>query len=193
MLHSLSGKLILKTKNFAVIEAAGIGFKILISSKTVNKLPKINSKAKLFCYLNIKQEGAEIYGFLSEKELQFFELITSVSGIGPKSAISILGKLNHEKLSSAIKNKKIDLISGIAGIGSKKAERIILELKDKIKSGANASLDDDFKDIQLALKGLGYGKSDIESVLEFLSSPNFEKKKIEEKLKSGLKFLFKKA
>ncbi len=191
MIYSLSGKLILKNPQFAVIEASGIGFKVITSSKASKNLPKIGSKTKIFCYTNVKQDGIEIFGFLDEKELKIFELINSISGIGPKSAIAILGKLNYEKFLAAVTNKRADLIAEISGIGRKKAERIILELKDKIKASGSMSIEeiDSEKDLKSVLKNLGYKQKEIEEALDNIPQ---SAKKIEEKLKFSIKFLSKK-
>lgn len=192
MLYSLSGKLLIKKPQFIAVETNGIGFKVFISSKTLKNLPKINSKIKLFCSFVIRQETPEVYGFLNENELEIFELLLSISGIGPKSALGILGNLKIEKFIAVVSQGRSDLLSKSWGIGKKKAQRIILELKDKIKKSKTEVDFSDFdsnKDIVSALKNLSYKKEDIESALESISSKN---KKVEEKLKEALKFLSRK-
>ena len=189
MFYSLSGKLITKKPQFIVVETNGIGFKVFISSKTLENLPKINSKIKLFCSFIMRQENPEIYGFLSEKELEFFELLISISSVGPKSAMGILGGPKIEKFMAVISQGRADLLSKSWGIGKKKAQRIVLELKDKIKKSRTEidilGLDFD-KDIKSALKNLGYKEKDIESALDNISSKS---KKVEEKLKEAIKLL----
>ncbi len=191
MIYSLSGKFIVKKPQFVVVEVNGIGFKVFTSIRTLKNIPKINSKIKLFCSFRVRQEMPEIYGFFDEKELEIFELLNSISGVGPKSALGILSKLKIEKLLHAINQGRADAISASWGIGKKKAERIVLELKDKIKkstfSGDADTFDSD-KDIKSALKNLGYKQKEIEEALEQIP-PKI--KKTEDRLKTVIKFLSK--
>jgi Holliday junction DNA helicase RuvA len=189
MLYSLSGKLIVKKSQFVVIEANGIGFRVFVSAKTHKNLPKVGSKARVFCHLNISQNGSEIYGFSDEKELELFNLLTSVNGIGPKSAITILGNLKVDKFLSIIVHGKPELISDAWGIGRKKAERIVLELKDKIKKSGLVGDVSEFesdKDVKSALKNLGYKQKEVQEALDNLPTGV---KKAEDRLKHVLKFL----
>ncbi len=191
MIYSLSGKLIVKKPQFVVVEVNGIGFKVFASTRTLKNIPKINSKIKLFCSFRVRQEMPEIYGFFDEKELEIFELLNSISGVGPKSALGILSKLKIEKLLHAINQGRADAISASWGIGKKKAERIVLELKDKIKKSAfsgDADTFDSDKDIKSALKNLGYKQKEIEEALEQIP-PKI--KKTEDRLKTVIKFLSK--
>lgn len=189
MIYSLLGKLIVKNSQFAVIEANGIGFKIFISIKVFQQLPKIGSRLKLFCYSHIRQDGFELYGFLTEEELKIFELLNSISNIGPKIALKLLGSLKIGALSAAIDDGRTELLMKTSGIGKKTAERIILELRGKIKSEKNEEIialmeaDDD---IEAALKKMGYKQGEIKSALKNIS-PKI--KKIEERLKAALKIL----
>lgn len=194
MLYSLSGKLIIKKPQFAVIEASGFGLKILISDKTSKNLPKIGLKTKLFCSLIVRRDGVDIYGFLSEKELEVFELLNSVSGIGPKSALEIAGVSNVEKFLTAVSDARIDILEKSWGISRKKSERIVLELKDKLGKfkkidlkGETLDLNFD-KDLKSVLKNLGYKQKEVEEAVK-----NFPKKpeKLEERLKLALKILSK--
>ncbi|MEK7162762.1 MAG: Holliday junction branch migration protein RuvA [Patescibacteria group bacterium] len=195
MLYSLFGKLILKKTQFAVIEVAGFGLKILISEKTSKNLPKIESEIKFFCFLAIKRGGVDICGFLSEKELEIFELLNSVSGIGPKSALEITGVSNIEKFLAAVSGARADILEKSFGIGKKKAERIVLELKDKLGKFKTIdlkgeALDLDFdNDLKSVLKNLGYKQNEIEEAIKNLPE---EPGKLEERLKAALKILNKK-
>ncbi|MEK7149832.1 MAG: Holliday junction branch migration protein RuvA [Patescibacteria group bacterium] len=190
MIYLIYGKLIHKNLVFIVVEIGGIGYKIFVSQRTYKELPKNGTKIKVFCYHRIKQEEIpELYGFLSEKELEIFELLISISGVGPKSALSILGVVKLDKFLAAVQQGRADLISKSWGIGKKKAERIILELKGKIKNikihGEIALLESD-NDLESALKNLGYKQKEIEHTL---SSIPEKIKKIEERLKLALRFL----
>ncbi len=191
MLYSLSGKLIAKKPTFAVVEANGIGFKIFISSRLFKKLPPAGSHIKIFCSVYLKKDGVDFYGFLAEKEKELFELVNSAPGIGPKSALAILDSFSKEKLFSAINEGRSDLVAGACGVGPKKAERLILELRNKIKKTYNENnsltLKAD-KEIEAILKNLGYKQSEIGEAIKYLPE---KAKKLEERLKLALKFLSK--
>lgn len=189
MIYSLSGKLIVKKQGFIVIEVNGIGFKIFVSSETERKLPKIRERFFLFCYTSVKQDGIELYGFLTEKELEIFELLISTDGVGPKAGLKILGITKIDGLLSAIKQGRSDLLTRAAGIGDKKAQRIVLELRDKIKhhkSEEEMALMETDIDIEKALKNLGYNQSEIKEVFKNIPS---KIKKVEDRLKAALKIL----
>ncbi len=189
MLYSLSGKLIIKKPQFAVIEANGLGFKIFISSKTFRKLPKLNSRIKLFCYVYNYQNGAELYGFLEEKEREIFELLNSISGIGPKAALKILDEMRIESLLAAISRGRSDLLTKAVGIGRKKAARIILELSDKIKKqGIEKDVDlmEAEFDLEEILKSLGYKQNEAREAIRKIPQKT---KKLEDRLKLALKIL----
>lgn len=192
MFYSLSGKLIAKKPQFAAVEVNGAGFKVFISSKTLKNLPALNSKVRLFCAFVVRQEQPEIYGFLTEQELEIFELLNSISGVGPKSALGILGNFKTDKLLAAVGQGRVDLLSESCGVGKKKAQRIVMELKDKIKKSkiiGDFSEIDVNREIASALKNLGYKEKDIESVLE---KAVFKGKKLEEKVKEALKIISRK-
>lgn len=189
MIYSISGKLIVKNSQFAVIEANGIGFKVFISIKDFRQLPKIGSRLKLFCYSHVRQDGLELYGFLTEEELKTFELLNSISNIGPKIALKLLGSIKIDALSAAIDNGRTELLMKTSGVGKKTAERIILELRGKIKGGKDneiISLMEADDDIEAALKKLGYKPGEIKTALKNIP-PKI--KKVEDRLKMALKTL----
>lgn len=192
MIYSLSGKLLVKKSNFIVIEAGGIGFKVFVSSKALRKLPKIGLRAKLFCYTNVRQDGLELYGFSDEEELEIFELFISINGIGPKIALRILSELPIDSVLSAIDKNRPDVLSKISGVGKKTAERIILELRGKIKikntqkGEESISIMEINEDLEKALKNLGYKQNEIKDALMDIPS---KISKIDERLKIALKNL----
>ena len=189
MIYSISGKLIIKKPQFAVVEASGIGFKILISNRTFRQLPKIGKGVKLFSHLHIYDSNAEIYGFSEERELEIFELLISINGIGPKAGLKILGVLKADNLLAAVKGGRSDLLVKAAGVGAKKANRIVLELKDKIgreiKLGKADDIETDLK-LEEILRSLGYKKAEIEIAAKNI---NPKLKTLEERLKATLKNL----
>jgi len=192
MLYSLSGKLIIKKPQFVVIETAGISFKIFVSPRTSRNLPKIGSKAKLFCATLLTRENIELYGFLSQQELEIFELMNSISGVGPKAVLKILNEMRPESLLAAISRGRSDLLIKTAGVGQKKANRIILELADKIKKQKSEAeigqMEFDF-DLEEILKSLGYKQNQIREVIRKIP---IKAKTIQEKIKFALKTLSRK-
>jgi Holliday junction DNA helicase RuvA len=200
MLYSLSGKIIVKKSDFVVMETAGIGFKVAVSRRTSRDLPKVGKRAKLFCALSVSRDAIDLYGFSDEKELEMFEMLNSINGVGPKSALGILSSFPIERFLAVVSRGRSDLLAKSSGVGRKKAERIILELKDKIKYAkaltnrrARMKLNEEAlplmeADIEIegALKELGYKRSEIIEALEKLPP---KVRKTEERLKAALKFL----
>lgn len=168
MLYSISGKLASKKENFIVLESFGIGFKIFIPGNIFKNLPAVGENLKVFVYLYLRQDGFELYGFLNEKELFLFEKLNSISGIGPKSAIGILGVAPLEQLTAAINEGKVDLLTRASGIGKKTAERIILELKGRLGVEDQAqiiSLMESDVELEETLVSLGYSRSQAKNAI----------------------------
>lgn len=192
MIHSLNGALASRKENFIVVENGGIGYKIIVNARTLESLPDEGNQVKFFCHLYVREDRLELYGFLTEKELRLFELFNSVSGIGPKLAIGLLGMDKAENIVAAIMENRPDLLTRVSGVGGKTAERIILELKNKIKPLAGAAsaqqMEADF-DAEEVLINLGYQKR---TAREALNSLPKSIQKIEDRLKEALKILGKK-
>lgn len=168
MIYSIFGKLIAKKEYFIVVDVGGIGYKLFISLGTAQNLPSLGSEIKVFCYPYLRQDGLELYGFLTEKELSLFEKLNSVSGVGPKSALGILGVAKTNQLIAAINEGKIDLLTRVSGIGKKTAERIILELKGKLKIEDSAkilTLMESDIELEETLISLGYTKQEAKSAI----------------------------
>lgn len=161
MIYCIRGVLKRKEGKSAVIAVGGLDFQIAVSLGTSERLPAVGGELELFTYLHLKEGGADLYGFLSESERRFFEALISVTGIGPRSALSILGVAPAEQLAATIAKGEVDLLQKSSGIGRKTAERIVLELKDKISSQADegmAGVREGDSDILEALVSLGYRK-----------------------------------
>lgn len=189
MLYSLTGKLVEAGDNFLVLEIGGIGLKVFTHRRTLSDLPLIGSNLKIFSYLYIREEGSEIYGFLNPQELGFFELLISVSGVGPKSALSVMDVAELKNLLAAIKEERPDLLTRAAGIGRKIGERIILELKGKVRldeSGEAVKRMESDADLVETLCSLGYRRDEARIALEKAGGSN---KKIEDRLRFALKIL----
>ena len=136
MFYYISGKLALLQPGFAVVDAGGVGYRLTISQNTYDTLPRSAADAhkdvRLYTYMAIREDDLELFGFASETELSSFKMLLTVSGVGPKAAISILSLLTPEKFALAVCTEDQKTISKASGVGPKTAARIILELKDKL-------------------------------------------------------------
>lgn len=175
MFSYIKGKLVSKLVNYIIVEVGGIGFKIFMSTSSISKLNE-NEEVKIHTYMQVKEDDISLYGFITSEELRMFELLISVSGIGAKSAITMLSSITPSSFALAIISNDIKSLTKIPGIGNKTAQRIVLELKDKLKTEESISNDneeiiiaikDDNKSSEAiqALKVLGYTNSEIEKVL----------------------------
>lgn len=192
MYYSISGKLVNRKENFVVVETGGIGYKIFIGSRTAAALPELNKDIKLFCGFYVREDRQDLYGFFTEEELRLFELFNAVPGIGPKSALELLTIGKPENLIAAIIENRPDILTRVSGIGRKTADRIILELKSKVKlpeAGKLTKQLDIDSEIEAALVNLGYQRNEVKEVLDKMPGDHVN---LEERLKTALKFLSKK-
>lgn len=133
MFYHVRGILIVCESGFAVVECGGVGYSLTISLNTAEKLgAKMNQEVRLFTHLAVREDGVELYGFATKEELSAFRLLISVSGVGPKAAMSILSQLSTDKFAYAVSTEDVKTLSRAPGVGAKTAARIVLELKDKI-------------------------------------------------------------
>ncbi|HUC31431.1 MAG TPA: Holliday junction branch migration protein RuvA [Candidatus Paceibacterota bacterium] len=168
MIYSIAGTLALKEASFAVVETGGLGLKLFASKTTLEGLPSAGTDVKFFCHLHVREDALDLFGFTSADELEFFEMLISVSGVGPRSALAILDTAPLNELSAAIKEGRPDLLTRAAGIGRKTAERVIVELKTKVqssKSGAVVEKMQTDSDLVEALMSLGYHRDQARSAL----------------------------
>ena len=208
MFYYISGKLAMANPTTAVIDAGGVGYKLTISENTYNSLPPRHTvespTAKLFTYMAVREDGIELFGFANEQELSSFKLLLTVSGVGPKAAISILSLLTPEKFALAVCTEDRKTISKANGIGPKTAARVILELKDKLmketdlSEAAQASFSETaspvrtnsgkLSEAQDALMVLGYSRSEALNVLKNIDTQSLG---LEEIIKKALTLLMK--
>ena len=183
MLYSLRGKLIYIDSSIAVVECGGVGYKCFITSKTYNNLTaQIQSEVFLFTYFSVREDSMDLYGFSAEEELECFKLLTSVSGVGAKVGIGILSSLTVEQILLSISNENTQMLTTAPGVGPKLAQRIILELKDKISNAKNLGMAASRQNItertennatkaMEALVALGYTQADaVKALSEFSHS-----------------------
>jgi Holliday junction DNA helicase RuvA len=192
MIYSVSGKLTLKDGHLAVVDAHGFGIKLFASKQTIEALPPMGTDVKFFTHLYVREDALDLYGFSSAEELTFFEMLISVSGVGPKSALSILDIAPLGELSAAIKEGRPDLLTRASGIGRKTAERVIVELKTKVQSTKSGLVIEKMgidADLIEALTSLGYRREEARAAL---AKVDMKISGTEERLKAALKLLGKK-
>jgi len=168
MIHSLSGELKQKRGRFLIIGTGAMDFKVMVPATDEAKLPKKGEKVMVYTYMHVREGGIDLYGFLTEEELGFFESLVSVSGIGPKSAVSILSVAPVEQLMAAVSRGEAELLRKSSGVGKKTAERIILELKDRvITEGDDRTVEimESDNDVLDALLNLGYSRRDAKRAI----------------------------
>ena len=199
MLAYIKGTLEMKTKNFIVIDVGGLGYKIFMPETTINEIGEIGENIKVHTYYRVREDDISIYGFRTAEELRTFELLLSVSGVGAKSALTMLSCIEPSEFAIAVISNNVKLLTQIPGIGTKSAQRIILELKDKLKAEQDEEQIEQSKlksakineTVQEAISGLmvlGYSRKDIDKAFEHLA---VESSSIEDLIKNGLILLAK--
>jgi len=194
MIDQISGKIISINDNYVVLEVGGLGIKVNISANFVSKLVN-EDLITLVTYLNVREDALDLYVFKNDSERNLFLMLISISGIGPKLALSILSGVELEELKSNILSGDIKSLTSIPGVGAKTAKRIIIELKDKLSKTTTTELgfEDNFgskisKDVSSALMGLGYSESMVTEVIKKIN-PADSDKSIESLIKEALKIL----
>ena len=195
MFAYLKGSLEIKTRGYIVIDVSGVGYKVFMSETAIEKIGEIGEIVKVYTYLRVREDDMSLYGFNTNEELRMFELLLSVSGIGAKSAISILSNITPSSFALAVISDDVSKIKALPGIGPKSAQRIILELKDKWKVEETIS-DEERNEILVskkesencneaiaALQVLGYSKKEIEKALENIDKETLS---VEDIIKKGL-------
>jgi Holliday junction DNA helicase RuvA len=171
MIAHLRGKLISRHPNDVIVETMGVGYDVTISVPTFSELPPAGSEVALHIHTHVREDQIALYGFLRPEEKQLFEKLITVSGIGPKLAITILSGMPAEEMSSAIRGNDLVRLTKIPGIGRKTAERMVLELRDKLPPAGTdqvhvvPSLSATQEDVLSALVNLGYQKASAEKAL----------------------------
>ncbi len=201
MIEYIKGTLISKKPTRVVIESNGIAFNINITIPAFESLPQINTTTKIISYLHIKENpfSLVLYGFSDENEREMFKNIISVSGIGPKTAMSVLSAINYRELTQLINSNNYIPLTTISGVGRKTAERLALELKDKIAKGDTEFLPaqlskDTFGELSKvssiisALISLGYNRLEADKLVKRLSlAKNINEMQVEEVIKEILR------
>ena len=174
MIGFLRGKVVQLLSDYCLLDVGGVGYRVFIPTSTRSRL-KSGEEAMLYTHLSVREDAMTLYGFDSQEEYQGFQMLISVSGIGPKVALGILSAITVSKLFQAIHGKQLAVLTKLPGVGKKSAERMVLELKDKAAEldGAEGEFDSPVEepadgglsDAAAALSSLGYSQAEISSVL----------------------------
>ena len=196
MFAYIKGSLEQKSNNYVVIDVGGIGYKIFMATKAIEALVEIGEIVTVHTHYYVREDNISLYGFNTNEELRMFELLLQVSGIGAKSAIAMLSEISPSSFALAVISDDISQLVKIPGIGKKTAARIVLELKDKLKTEEAITKTEEVKlsitneeetsEAIAALQVLGYTKREIEKALENVDTKNLQ---LEEIIKQGLKNL----
>ena len=195
MYSFIKGTYIGNKNGYAIIEANGVGYKVCCGPNTIAKMPKIGEETKIHTYLNVREDALELYGFYTQEELEMFEILTSVSGVGPKVGIAILSYVSPKELVVAIGTDNSKPFTKAPGVGPKLAKRIILELKDKFKNTSAEDLSYDVfvaeesslaSEAKEALMALGYSSAEASKAVTGLTGS------VEEIISTALKNLMSK-
>ena len=190
MIYSLKGTLIHRTNNYAVVECGGVGFKCSTSLTSIREMPSIGEEVMLYTHMAVREDAIELFGFTTTQELECYKILTSVSGVGAKVGLAILSDFTPEQVAVCIASEDSKTLTKAAGVGNKLAQRIVLELKDKMKklnpnpnskenavpSAAVSSKDlGNIRNDVEALAVLGYSSNDVMPILtQFDSSLSVE-------------------
>lgn len=198
MYHYLNGKITEKTPAAAILDVNGVGYEVRISVNTFSALPDLGQTVKLLTHFVVREDAQLLYGFATEDEKELFKLLLSVSGIGPKMAITLLSGMTIPELKRAITDASTMALSSISGIGKKTAERVIVELKDKLPRETGKDSKDIIHDINVsdqivddaiqALVALGYTKQKAKDAVQTILKEGAGKKlTVEEIIRKALK------
>jgi Holliday junction DNA helicase RuvA len=191
MIAGLHGKLESVGSDWAIIDVGGIGFQVYMPTSSLSILGAIGEEVKLYTHLHLREDNATLYGFASTDELGLFQSLIGVSGLGPRLALAMLSAMSVDKLTMAIATSSTDLLTVVPGIGKKVAERLILELKEKIGVGwittPAAQLAQENTDVLAALTSLGYSVAEANRAVATIS-PSSDLS-LEERIKQALHYL----
>ena len=194
MFAYIKGSLEMKSSGYIVIDINGLGYKVFMSQNNIDTIGELHNIIKVFTYVKVREDDISIFGFKTQEELKMFELLISVSGVGAKSALVMLSCIEPSDFAIAVISNDVKVLTKVPGIGNKSAQRIILELKDKLKEeqieekieNLSKKTKDNSEHINEAISGLmvlGYSKKDIEKAFEHLDIDNLS---IEDLIKKGL-------
>ena len=184
MFYSITGKVVAIEETFAAIECSGIAFQCMTTLNTLSKIAKTGETVTLYTYLNVREDAMDLFGFYTQQELACFKQLISVSGVGPKAALAVLSQLSPDKLALCVASGDVKSITQAQGVGPKIAQRIVLELKDKLSKSlssedfsaaeafavSSAPSNSNLSEAVEALVMLGYSRSEAASAISKLDN-----------------------
>lgn len=184
MFYSITGKVVAIEESFAAIECSGIAFQCMTTLNTLSKIAKTGETVTLYTYLNVREDAMDLFGFYTQQELACFKQLISVSGVGPKAALAVLSQLSPDKLALCVASGDVKSITQAQGVGPKIAQRIVLELKDKLSKSlssedfsaaeafavSSAPSNSNLSEAVEALVMLGYSRSEAASAISKLDN-----------------------
>lgn len=204
MISFVKGKLVYIYENTIIVENNGIGYEIFVPMSVIGNMPQIGSEVMIYTYMNVREDALQLFGFLDRDTLEVFKLLITVSGIGPKGAIGVLGTLSADDIRYAVMAEDTKTIAKAPGIGAKTASKVVIELKDKLKmrdvapdikseiDGQQSIFEDNSKqavsDAIEALAALGYSATEATKAVR--KADTGEDTTVEELLKQSLKYLY---
>ena len=201
MFAYIKGSLEMKSSGYIVIDINGLGYKIFMSQNNIDSIGELHNIIKVFTYVKVREDDISIFGFKTQEELKMFELLISVSGVGAKSALVMLSCIEPSDFAIAVISNDVKVLTKVPGIGNKSAQRIILELKDKLKAvedtdkgeleeilSKKESDGQKIAEAMSALQVLGYTRKEIENVFEQFDKSELS---VEDIIKKGLLYLSK--
>ncbi|MDZ7611567.1 MAG: Holliday junction branch migration protein RuvA [Candidatus Moranbacteria bacterium] len=185
MIGKLKGKVDYIRNSFAVVDVQGLGYKVQLSEVSAGKIAKEN-KVELFIHTYVREDQLTLYGFIGADELEIFELLISVSGIGPKAALSILNIASPDSIKTAILNQNVSILTRVSGVGKRTAERVVMELQNKIEDLPEAAMQEARGDQEVmeALMAMGYSASEAREAAKAVEDKSAD---VSEKIKLALK------
>jgi len=189
MIATLQGRVAAKGENYVIVDVSGVGFRVYVPSSLLNRIPGVGHELSLFTHLHVRENELSLYGFGSADELALFELLLRVSGIGPKVALKIVSIMSVEDLREAIAHGDAAALTRIPGVGKKTAERVMVDLKDKLGVSelmAYPAMTHVDADVIAALTSLGYSIAEAQSALRSLPAKDLP---LEEKIRLTLQYL----
>lgn len=198
MIAQVSGRLISIGANSIVVEAGGIGYRIGMPVSVISNLPEIGEQVRILTYMQVKEDAISLFGFLKEGQRELFEMLITVSGVGPSHALRMLSVFTEEQIAAAIACEDTETLTRIPGIGTKMAQRIVLELKTKMKKlglgqkeaiSAKIANSAFLDDVIEALAGLGYSKQEAKKAAETSIQESGEQANISQVIKIALRLL----